>query len=88
MVGLTTSDRSIPRHGGGVIRDGQEIGRVTSGTYSFFLNRGIAMASMVAGSGLPGERVELDNRGRPGTADVVKLPIYRGSVKSPASVKH
>lgn len=88
MVGLRTSDRSIPRHGAGIMRGADQVGVVTSGTYSFFLNQGIAMASMAQGSGAAGERVEVDIRGRRGSAEVVKLPIYRGSVKSPLPAKN
>ena len=88
MVGLTTIDRTIPRHDSPVIRDGAAIGRVTSGTWSFYLNRGVAMASLEAGSGGPGDRVEVDVRGRLGGAEVVPLPIYRGSVKSPTASKN
>jgi aminomethyltransferase len=88
MVGLKTTDRSIPRHDSAVQREGKAIGRVTSGTWSFFLNQGVAMASLEAGKGGPGDAVEVDVRGRPGAAEVVALPIYRGSVKSPTASKN
>jgi aminomethyltransferase len=88
MVGLTTSDRTIPRHDSRVLRSGEAIGRVTSGTWSFYLNRGVAMASLEAGRGGPGDKVEVDVRGKPGSAEIVSLPIYRGSVKSPAASKN
>jgi aminomethyltransferase len=88
MVGLKTSDKTIPRHDSPVLRDGEAIGRVTSGTWSFFLNQGVAMASLEAGKGGPGDSVEVDVRGRPGKAEVVALPIYRGSVKSPTASKN
>jgi aminomethyltransferase len=88
MVGLTTADRSIPRHDGAVLRGGDTIGRVTSGTWSFFLNQGVAMASLEVGTAGPGDQVELDLRGRSASAEVVDLPIYRGSVKSPTASKH
>lgn len=88
MVGLKTSDRSIPRHDAPVLRQGGAIGRVTSGTWSFFLNQGVAMASLEAGTAGAGDEVELDLRGRHGEAEVVNLPIYRGSVKSPTAGKH
>jgi aminomethyltransferase len=87
MVGLTTSDRSIPRHDSAVLRDGRPVGRVTSGTWSFFLNKGVAMASVELGAAEPGDTVEVDLRGRAASAAVVELPIYRGSVKSPAAAK-
>jgi aminomethyltransferase len=88
MVGLKTPDRSIPRHDGAVLRSGKPIGRVTSGTWSFFLNQGVAMASVEKGEAAPGDEVELDLRGRQAVAEVVELPIYRGSVKSPNASKH
>jgi len=88
MVGLTTSDRSIPRHDTAVLKAGKPMGLVTSGTWSFFLNKGVAMASVETGAAAPGDRVEMDLRGRNAEADVVDLPIYRGSVKSPTAGKH
>jgi hypothetical protein len=36
----------------------------------------------------PGDRVEVDVRGRPGSAELVSLPIYRGSVKAPTASKN
>ena len=87
MVGLKTTDRNIPRHDSAVLRDGHTIGRVTSGTWSFFLDQGVAMASLEKGKGEPGEMVEFDVRGRAGAAEIVGLPIYRGSVKSPTASK-
>ena len=88
MFGLTTDERTIPRHDGRVLREGREVGRVTSGTYSFFLSRGVGMASVAIGEGEPGDRVEVDSRGRAGSAELVSLPIYRGSVKSPTASKN
>jgi len=46
------------------------------------------MASLEAGRGGPGDKVEVDVRGKPGSAEIVSLPIYRGSVKSPAASKN
>ena len=87
MVGLTTADRTIPRHDSAIRQEGKTVGRVTSGTWSFFLNQGVAMASVEAGRAASGDTVEVDVRGRPGKAQVVSLPIYRGSVKSPTASK-
>jgi len=87
VLGLKTSDHSIPRHDTPVSRAGKAIGRATSGTWSFFLNQGVAMASVEVGSAAAGDQVELDLRGRSAAAEVVDLPIYRGSVKSPTASK-
>ena len=88
MLGLTGDERTIPRHDSPVLREGREVGRVTSGTFSFFLNRGVGMASLAAGEAEAGDRVEIEIRGRTGVAELVSLPIYRGSVKSPTASKN
>jgi aminomethyltransferase len=87
VLGMTTDDRTIPRHDSPLLREGREVGRVTSGTYSFFLRRGVGMASLGVGEAEPGDQVQVDVRGRPGNAELVSLPIYRGSVKSPTASK-
>jgi aminomethyltransferase len=87
MVGLVSEDRAIPRHGTPVRVGGDETGHVTSGTFSFFLNQGIAMASVPLGAAAAGDRVEFVIRGQNSMAKVVPLPIYRGSVRSPAATK-
>jgi hypothetical protein len=45
------------------------------------------MASLGVGEAEPGDQVQVDVRGRPGNAELVSLPIYRGSVKSPTASK-
>ncbi len=87
LVGLRCGERTIPRHGAGVSRDGASIGVVTSGTHSFFLGGGIGMASVQAGAAPAGTQVEIESRGVAGAAEVVKLPFYRGSVKTAVSSK-
>jgi aminomethyltransferase len=87
ISGLKSLDRSIPRHDTKVLSEGQPVGRVTSGTYSFWLNQGIGMASLPPRLAAPGQRLQIDVRGKPGQAETVALPIYRGSVRSPAAAK-
>ena len=82
LVGIRCGERVIPRHGARVRLAGEEIGEVTSGTHSFFLGAGIGMASVAAGRAPVGAQVEIEGRGAGGLAEVVKLPFYRGSVKS------
>jgi glycine cleavage system aminomethyltransferase T len=57
------------------------IGTVTSGTYSFWLQRGIGMALVEASEGQSGGAVEISGRGGDGRAEIVALPFYRGSVR-------
>jgi aminomethyltransferase len=87
MVGLLGKGRTIPRHGMEVALRRDRIGTVTSGTYSFFLERGIGMASVSKGRAPAGTELDLDPDRRPGLAEAVALPIYRGSVRAPKPVR-
>jgi aminomethyltransferase len=80
LVGIECAGRAIPRHGAGVRVDHHRVGSVTSGTYSFWLERGIGFASVEAGTVTVGTEVALELRGEESPAAVVPLPFYRGSV--------
>jgi aminomethyltransferase len=61
---------------------GEPIGRVTSGTFSPTLRRGIALALLDSDSGVEeGHEVALDVRGRTSTAQVVKPPFVELHVR-------
>ena len=75
LVGLRMTDRGIPRHGCPVLAKGANIGGVTSGTMSPSLRVGIALASVDPGFATPGARVDVDIRGTPHPAEVVRLPF-------------
>ncbi|HKA10786.1 MAG TPA: glycine cleavage system aminomethyltransferase GcvT [Candidatus Dormibacteraeota bacterium] len=81
LVGLGASDRTIPRHGSAVSLGASVIGTVTSGTYSFWLRRGIAMAMIDAGSAAVGTTLTVEARNGTGRAEVVTMPFYRGSAR-------
>lgn len=72
LVGLR-QEKGIPRHGYAVHKDGQTIGKVTSGTLSPTLEQGIALA-YVKGVGV-GDWVNVDVRGKAMPAEIVKLPF-------------
>jgi aminomethyltransferase len=82
LIGLQTEAGSIPRHGAAVMRDGRSAGVVTSGTHSFFLGHPIALAMVEVPSFRVGDKVAVEVRGREASAEVVKLPFYRGSARS------
>jgi aminomethyltransferase len=84
LVGLGCADRGIPRHGAAVRLAGRVIGEVTSGTYSFWLGRGIAMAFVEAAAAPAGSQVEVATRSGGAAAEVVPLPFYRGSARRAA----
>lgn len=83
-VGLECLDRIIPRHGAALRREGEPVGTVTSGTYSFFLHKGIGFALVRAGAVATGSRVTVAVHGGEGEGQVVPLPFYRGSVRQRA----
>lgn len=76
-VGLRGAGRTIPRHGAEVLAGGDSLGTVTSGTWSFFLEQGIGMARLRAGSATAGDSVQVAGHSGPAPAEVVRLPFYR-----------
>jgi aminomethyltransferase len=75
LVGLTTDSRNIPRHGYALLRDGEKVGAVTSGTMSPVLRKGIALGYVPLSVSSPGNEFDIDIRGRSAKATVVKLPF-------------
>lgn len=74
LQGLRARDRGIPRAGMAVHRDGQVVGKVTSGTFSPTLRVGIGLAYLDAAIE-PGSQVSVDVRGREYDFDVVEPPF-------------
>jgi aminomethyltransferase len=82
LRGLVAQDRGIPRAHMAVLRDGTRVGEVTSGTFSPTRRVGIALALLDTAAGLAdGDEVEVDVRGRPSKATVVKPPFVETSVR-------
>jgi aminomethyltransferase len=77
LVGLELEGRRIGRADAVVWSNGEAIGRVTSGTWSPFLERSIAMALVGAGHAAAGGRVEVEVRATKEPAQVRGLPFYR-----------
>jgi aminomethyltransferase len=73
LVAFTMEEKAVPRQGMS-IRGG---GEVTSGTHSPSLDVGIGMGYVPAAMADAGTELELDVRGKPRRARVVKKPIYR-----------
>ena len=94
LVGLQTDDgRMVARQGYRVLRNGDEAGVVTSGTFAPSIQRPIAMAYLnVEGAKNPptvGESLEVEIRERKARATIVRRPFYRrdeGHAASTASV--
>ena len=77
LAGFKMLDRSIPRHGYGVVVDGQRVGTVTSGNVSFTLGYNIGMAYVPPALTEPGTRIGVEVRGIAAPAEVVALPFYK-----------
>ncbi|MCS7086582.1 MAG: glycine cleavage system aminomethyltransferase GcvT, partial [Bacteroidia bacterium] len=75
LVGLKALDRSIPRAGCAVLKNGSVVGRVTSGGYSPTLKQGIALAYVQSDVAILGQNVEIDVRGKSAPAQIVKPPF-------------
>jgi len=77
LVGFEMSDRGIARDGQDVFIDGQQVGRVTSGSPAPFLKKNIGMAYVPVGFANTGQAIEIDVRGRRVGAQIVPLPFYK-----------
>ncbi len=77
LVGFELKDRGIPRHGYKVFRDGNEIGVVTSGTFSPCLGKGLGIAYIDVPHNQVGTAIELSVRGKSLAAEIVKTPFYQ-----------
>jgi aminomethyltransferase len=82
LWGFRMLDRLIPRPHYEVVADDEPIGETTSGTFSPTLKVGIAMGYVSPRDRVAsGDRVQIDVRGRGGTAEVVKPPFVQSSPK-------
>jgi aminomethyltransferase len=82
LVGFTTTERAIPRHGYPVLFNGQPIDSVRSGTMSPTLGVPIGTTYLPTAATKEGTRFEVDVRGKNVAATVVKLPFYRRSART------
>ena len=73
LVPFVMEEKAIPRQGMPI----QGGGEVTSGTHSPMLDRGIGMGYVPSAVAAADTELEIDVRGKPRRARVVKKPIYR-----------
>ncbi|MEK7880258.1 MAG: glycine cleavage T C-terminal barrel domain-containing protein, partial [candidate division NC10 bacterium] len=81
LVGFEMVDRAVPRHGYRILRDGREIGVVTSGSYGPSVDRFIGVGYVAADSSAVGTEIQIEVRGASHAARVVKTPFYSPRVK-------
>ncbi len=78
LVGLEMTERGIARDGYRILNSsGQAIGYVTSGSYSPFLKKNIALAYVPPQSSASGSEVMVEIRGQGVKAQVVPTPFYK-----------
>lgn len=79
LIGFSLPERALARHGYNIRSNGSVVGRVTSGTFSPSLQKGIGMGYVPAGMAKPGQAVNVEIRGKEIQGNVVKLPFYQRS---------
>lgn len=77
VVGITSSSRAVPRQGYPIHHEGQEVGFVTSGTFSPTLSKPIGMGYLPPELATPGTEIDVIIRERPERMVVTALPFYR-----------
>jgi aminomethyltransferase len=82
LVGFEMAERAVPRHGYRILRDGAEVGVVTSGSYGPSVDRMIGVGYVAAPHAAVGGEIEVEVRGKPHRARVVRTPFYPSRVKA------
>ncbi|MFF5995400.1 glycine cleavage system aminomethyltransferase GcvT [Lysinibacillus sp. KU-BSD001] len=77
VVGIEMVGKGIPRHGYKVLKDGTEIGEVTTGTQSPMTKRNIGLALIDTKFTEIGTALEIEIRGKLVPAVVVETPFYK-----------
>lgn len=78
LIGFELKDRGIPRHDYEIAdKDGNVIGRVTSGTMAPSLNKGIGMGYVTKENSAPDTEIFINIRNKPVAATIVKTPFYK-----------
>jgi aminomethyltransferase len=78
-IGLELDGRRIAREGFAIYSGDNQIGTVTSGTFSPTFEKPIAMGYVAADNSETGTRLEVDIRGKRAAATIVALPFYKRS---------
>ncbi|MCG2430460.1 glycine cleavage system aminomethyltransferase GcvT [Aequorivita xiaoshiensis] len=79
LIGFELIDRGVPRQGYEIAdKDGNIIGRVTSGTMAPSLNKSIGLGYVTVENSAPESEIFIQIRNKPVAAKVVKTPFYKG----------
>jgi len=81
LVGFEMVDRAVARHGYHIVREGAAVGLVTSGSYGPAVERYIGIGYVPVALSAVGTGIEVEVRGRPQRAQVVRTPFHAPRVK-------
>lgn len=82
LVGFEMIERGIARDDQSVLINGEPVGKVTSGSPAPFLKKNIGFAYVPVQFANEGQDIQIDVRGRPTGARIVKTPFYKRRVPS------
>lgn len=77
LAGFEMMVRGVPRHDMAIRKDGEVIGKVTSGNFSPILQKGIGLGMLPPDVCQEGTEIEIDIRGKHVPAKIVKPPFYK-----------
>ncbi|HEX8537963.1 MAG TPA: glycine cleavage T C-terminal barrel domain-containing protein, partial [Cystobacter sp.] len=77
LVGFEVTGSGIPRHGYPLLKDGQRVGEVTSGTQGPSVKKPIGMGYVPVELSTEGSTFDVEIRGRAVPAVVVKTPFWK-----------
>ncbi|MET0402405.1 MAG: glycine cleavage system aminomethyltransferase GcvT [Cystobacter sp.] len=77
LVGFEVTGSGIPRHGYPILKDGQRVGEVTSGTQGPSVKKPIGMGYVPTALAAEGSTFDVEIRGRAVPAVVVKTPFWK-----------
>ncbi len=80
LVGIFIQDSGIARQGDKIVVEGKEVGVVTSGTKTPYLNQALALALVDSKYKALGTKVNALVRGRELKSEVVRTPFYKRAV--------
>jgi aminomethyltransferase len=81
LVGFEMVERAVARHGYPILHEGRPAGQVTSGSFGPSVERYIGIGYVPAALAAVGTEIDVEVRGRPHGARVVKTPFHPPSVK-------
>jgi glycine cleavage system T protein (aminomethyltransferase) len=81
LVGFEMVEPSVPRHGYRLLKDGAPVGVVTSGSFGPAVERYIGMGYVPAALSSVGTELDVEIRGKPQPARVVRTPFYPSKAK-------